>query len=196
MSEPDDVVLVDPAGRVVGRMDRTAAHSTRTPRHLAFSLYLFDDGGDVLVTRRALSKRTWPGVWTNTCCGHPRPGEAWPDAAVRRLGEELGLEVTDLDCVLPEFSYRARDPGGVLEDEWCPTFTGRVRGAGIEPRPDPGEVMDWAWTPLRSLVAAGSAAPYAFSPWAVAQLPLLEPLVRRATAANSPRESYRRESYR
>jgi len=180
VSDADEVVLVDAAGRPSGRMDRRRVHSDRTPRHLAFSLYLLDDRDRVLATRRALTKRTWPGVWTNTCCGHPRPGEAGPDAVRRRLGEELGLTVTGLRCVLPDFSYRAVDAGGIVENELCPTFVGRLAGPGAEPDPDPDEVMQWAWVDLTDLALAARSAPFAFSPWAAAQLPLLAPSAERS----------------
>lgn len=180
MSQADEVVLIDATRRPSGRMDRIAAHTADTPRHLGFSLYLFDHDDRVLVTRRALTKRTWPGVWTNSCCGHPRPDEPVADAVVRRLDEELGLGVTDLHCALPDFGYLARDASGVVEDEWCPTFVGRIAslpdGDGTtEPRPDPDEVLEWAWTPLEDFARAARAAPFAFSPWAVAQVELLAP---------------------
>src|SRR3954454_913853 len=106
-SEADEVVLVDDAGRPVGRHDRRAVHGRRTPRHLAFSCWIVDPDGLVLMTRRALTKRSWPGVWTNSCCGHPRPDEDPEVALRRRVGEELGIVLDDVACVLPDFSYTA-----------------------------------------------------------------------------------------
>jgi len=166
----DKVVLLDPDGLAIGDQDRADVHSETTPLHLAFSLYLFDDAGQVLFTRRALSKATWPGVWTNSCCGHPRPGERIEDALRRRLHEELGLTVRDLRCVLPDFAYSARDVSGIWENEICPVFAGQVVHPDDAFRPNPDEVMDWKWVRWADLRPAVGAAPFAFSPWAVQQV--------------------------
>ncbi|MCB0911852.1 MAG: isopentenyl-diphosphate Delta-isomerase, partial [Propionibacteriaceae bacterium] len=107
--EHDLVVLLDEHDRPCGAAPRAQVHTHDTPRHLAFSCYLFDDRGRVLLTRRALGKATWPGTWTNSCCGHPRPGEPAEDAVRRRVGEELRVAVEELELVLPDFGYRATD---------------------------------------------------------------------------------------
>jgi isopentenyl-diphosphate delta-isomerase len=165
----DAVVLVDIDGVRLGQVPRLEVHTTETPLHLAFSLYAFDAAGRLLLTRRALGKRTWAGVWTNTCCGHPRPDEEIADAVTRRLGEELGLAVEDLTCVLPAFAYRATDASGIVENEICPVFTA-VLPAGAVPVPDPDEVMDWTFVDPAALQTAMDATPFAFSPWAVRQV--------------------------
>jgi len=165
----EQVVLLSDDGDPIGVADKSAVHTETTPLHLAFSLYLFDQAGRVLLTRRALSKKTWPGVWTNTCCGHPAPGESPEHAALRRLPQELGVTVEALRPALPDFSYTATDVSGVVENEFCPVFVGRLHPeAHVVPNSE--EVMDWAWTPWEHLVAAISATPFVFSPWAVAQV--------------------------
>lgn len=172
----DEVVLVDDDGRPIGRVDRNVVHSADTPRHLAFSCWIVDSGGAVLLTRRALGKRSWPGVWSNACCGHPRPGEPVELAVARRLGDELGIETASqtagLSCLLPAFSYRATDPAGIVENELCPVYRARLSDRDCL-RPDPDEVMDWVWTSPVAVAEAARWAPYAFSPWAVEQLALL-----------------------
>jgi geranylgeranyl diphosphate synthase type I len=165
----DLVDLVDEAGRVIGQAARASVHSSNTPRHRAFSVYLTDDTGRVLLTRRALSKITWPGVWSNSCCGHPRPGESDVAAIHRRVYEELGVEVANVDAVLPDFSYTATDPQGLVENESCPVYCASIVDAAVL-RPDPEEVMDYQWLTWPDLVETVERAPGLLSPWAVAQV--------------------------
>ena len=166
----EQVVLLDEAGRATGEADKRAVHHARTPLHLAFSCYVLDESGRLLVTRRALSKATFPGVWTNTCCGHPSPGEAIEDAVVRRVNQELGITIRDLRLVLPAFRYTALMDNGVLENEMCPVF---VATSGDVVRADAAEVEAHRWEPwseFRDSVLAGRDV----SSWCreqVAQLP-------------------------
>ena len=164
----DQVVLLDADGRPCGTADRASVHHGDTPYHLAFSSYLFDDLGRVLLTRRSLGKRTWPGVWTNSCCGHPRPGEALRDAVARRVTDELGHPPSHLRLVLESFSYRAVDPGGVVEHELCPVWVGRIDPARLAP--DPDEVMAVSWVEWPSLLRIATDAPELLSPWAALQV--------------------------
>jgi len=172
----DDVVLLDDQHAPIGRMPRSAVHDGATPLHLAFSCYLFDEENRLLLTRRALGKRTWPGVWTNSCCGHPRPGEPLEDAVRRRCDEELGVQLDDLRPLLPDFAYRVQDPGGIWENEFCPVFGAKVHPAG-QVRPYAEEVMDFAWTDWGDVVRSVQATPFVFSPWAVLQVSGLIPVV-------------------
>ena len=136
------VVLLDEAGNAIGAADKAEVHGTDTPLHLAFSVYVFDDDGRFLLTQRAIAKPTFGGVWTNSCCGHPAPGEPIADAVVRRTEQELGLALRDLKLLLPTFRYRAVGDNGIVENEMCPVFVATASG---DPEPDPAEVEAWEW---------------------------------------------------
>ena len=168
---PESVVLLDEEGRAVGTADKWTVHDADTPLHLAFSCYLFDADGSVLVTRRATHKTTWPGVWTNSCCGHPAPGEPIADAVRRRVGQELGVVLDRVELVLPRFRYRAV-MDGVVENEMCPVF---VATTSDVVRPDPDEVAEVLWEPWAEWRRAVLAGERDVSPWCrdqVAQLPV------------------------
>ncbi len=164
------VVLLDEAGRPIGQAPKATVHTAGTPLHLAFSCHVRDGEGRILVTRRALGKRAWPGVWSNSFCGHPAPGEDVTEAVLRRGRQELGIELDDLELVLPDFRYRATDASGIVEHELCPVYVARVRG---EVSPDPAEVVEWKWVEEGPLTAAVQLAQWAFSPWLALQLPEL-----------------------
>ena len=166
------VVLLDESGAAIGTTPKATVHTTSTPLHLAFSCHVLDDEGRVLVTRRALSKRTWPGVWTNSFCGHPGPGEDTVEAIRRRAREELGMEVVDIALADPDFRYRAVDASGIVENEICPIYTARL-ASGSVPQPHPDEVMDHAWVEPAHMRAAIATVPFALSPWLVLSAPSL-----------------------
>ena len=177
----ESVVLLDEEGRAVGTADKRTVHHADTPLHLAFSCYLFDADGSILITRRALHKATWPGVWTNSCCGHPAPGEPLEDAVRRRVEQELGVRVEGVRLLLPRFRYRAVMDDGVVEHEMCPVF---VATTGDEVRPDPAEVEQVRWEPWDAFRAAVLDGSREISPWCreqVAELPA-DPLT--ATSAS------------
>ncbi len=161
------VVLVDKAGTPTGTAAKATVHTANTPLHLAFSCHVFSADGRVLLTRRALGKLTWPGVWTNSFCGHPAPDETMDAAIHRRAERELGLTLGPLEPVLPDFHYRAVDASGIVENEVCPVFCAMV---SVDPRPAADEVAEWAWIRPEELREAVEAAPFAFSPWLVLQL--------------------------
>ncbi|MGQ0573331.1 MAG: isopentenyl-diphosphate Delta-isomerase [Pseudonocardia sp.] len=167
VSDPADlVVLLDGQRRPIGTAPRATVHDHDTPLHLAFSCYVFDAAGRLLVQRRAVSKRTWPGVWSNSCCGHPRPGENVAAAAERRIREELGVAPLGLRALLPDFAYEAVMPDGIRENEACPVFGAVVTD---DPDPDPAEIAEWRWVAWRDFLAAARTTPWLISPWSALQ---------------------------
>ncbi len=174
MSE-EEIVLLDQAGQAVGTAPKITSHHAETPYHLAFSCYLVDGSGRVLITRRAHDKRTFPSVLTNSACGHPAPGESLRAAVRRRLRTELGVRPLELTLVLPEFSYRATAADGVVEYERCPVVRARYDGPACGPvRPDPEEVGLAEWRSWEECLALGRRPES--SPWYRMQLDRLAPL--------------------
>lgn len=165
-----DVVLVDDDGHPLGRAPKSTVHHDATPLHLGFSCYVVDDAGRVLVTERARSKPSFPGVLTNSVCGHPAPGERLEDSVRRRARDELGVELTDVRLVLPRFRYRA-SMNGLVENELCPVFVGRAV-AGSE-RPDPAEVDAAEWLLWSSFADDVVSRRRTVSPWCAEQVPRL-----------------------
>ena len=155
------VILVDADDREVGTLEKLAAHERGGVRHRAFSVFIVDARGRWLLQRLAEGKYHFPGLWTNACCSHPRPGESTADAAHRRLREELGF-----DCPLTErfqFEYKAASEAeGLTEHELDHVFTGTHRG---EIHPNPDEVGQVRWVELAELENEVKARPDTFTPW-------------------------------
>jgi isopentenyl-diphosphate Delta-isomerase len=164
------IVLVDDEGTAIGTLPKAQVHHGETPLHRAFSAYLFDDAGRLLVTRRAAEKPTFPGMWTNTVCGHPGPGEDDAAAIARRADFELGLRVAGIRPALPGYRYRAAFRG-VVENEICPVYLGRFVGT---PVPDPSEVGDWQLLDWAAFRARQEDEGDAWSPWCREQARLIE----------------------
>ncbi|MEV6237243.1 isopentenyl-diphosphate Delta-isomerase [Lentzea sp. NPDC051838] len=170
----EQVVLLAEDGSAIGVEDKAVVHHADTPLHLAFSSYVFDSAGNTVLTRRALHKKTFPGVWTNTCCGHPLPDEDMAEAVLRRLSDELGMKCSDPELLLPGFRYRA-EMDGVVENEMCPVF--RVL-SDDEPNPNPDEVDSTErvpWTEFASSVLDGTRVVSAWSRLQIAELVKLGP---------------------
>jgi isopentenyl-diphosphate Delta-isomerase len=177
----DMIVYCDEAGTPTGTYPKLAAHDGDTKRHLAFSVFLFNEKGQLLLQQRALTKKTWPGVWSNSCCGHVMLHEKVEAAANRRLKYELGITGVKLEIVLPDFRYRA-EKDGVVENEICPVLIGRFDGT---PRPNPDEVNDIRWVDWNDFVIEVADPANGYSPWAreevelLAKNPLFAPLYSR-----------------
>lgn len=166
MTDGDHVVLLDDDGEPIGTAPKSSVHGTDTALHLAFSCHVVNAQGQVLVTRRALDKKTWPGVWTNSFCGHPRPAEPLLTAVQRRAEFELGIRLTDIELALPLFRYRAVDAGGIVENEICPVYLARTED---DVAPNPLEVVEARWVEPEQLRSSLVSTPWAFSPWLVLQ---------------------------
>lgn len=156
MNEDDErVVLLDETGHRIGAVSKSTVHHGSTPLHLAFSCYVFDADDRLLLTQRALSKSTFPGVWTNTVCGHPAPGESIETAVRRRAMDELGLELDEVRLVLPGFRYTAT-MNGIRENEMCPVLVA-TPASGVTANPAEVESVQWrSWAEFSREVLDGS----------------------------------------
>ncbi|MFI5782344.1 isopentenyl-diphosphate Delta-isomerase [Nocardia sp. NPDC051570] len=156
------VELVDEQGLATGICPVAEAHTAPGLLHRAFSVLLFDESGRVLLQQRAAVKTRFPLQWANTCCGHPAPGQSVVDAAAVRLAEELGIRTPVRE--IGTFQYRAADATtGRVEFEFDHVLIGRFDG--MPPRPDPGEVADYAWVRPEALAEALDARPDIYTPW-------------------------------
>ena len=153
------VTLVDADDNAVGTMEKMEAHRTGA-LHRAFSIFLFDRHGRMLLQRRAASKYHSPRLWTNACCSHPAPGETTLQAAQRRVQEELGIT----PGLEPQFvfTYRAQLENDLVEHEIDHVYFGNWNDVL---KPDPAEVMDTRWVGLAELEAEIAAASGNFTPW-------------------------------
>ena len=163
------IVLVNDNNEQIGVMEKLAAHNADTPLHRAFSCYVFNSDGKFLLTQRALSKKVFPGIWTNSCCGHPGPGETTEDAIKRRLDYELGLQPEKLEVLLPHFRYRA-EMQGIVENEICPVYLAVVVK---DPRPNPMEVEAYEWIEWEEFRKRIELDPNNYSQWCREQVKLL-----------------------
>ena len=163
----EEVILLDENNITIGTLDKSQVHTSTTPLHLAFSTYIFNQNNELLLTRRSLHKIAWPGIWTNSACGHPLPGESFKDAIARRVKYELNMKVRRITLLSDSFSYQAIDATGIMENEYCPVFAVES-DASISP--ETKEVMDYRWVSLDTVKEVIRLMPYLFSPWMVLQL--------------------------
>lgn len=158
----DRVVYVDDDGTPIGTEEKLAAHHGDTRLHSAFSIFIFNSRGETLLQQRALHKKTWPGVWSNSACGHVKLHETVEAAARRRLKYELGLSGVELKMMLPAFRYRA-EKDGIVENEICPVFVGFTDN---EPKPNSDEVAAIRWIKWEDFVREVADPANGYSPWA------------------------------
>ncbi|MDI3404041.1 isopentenyl-diphosphate Delta-isomerase [Streptomyces cavernicola] len=173
--------LVDEDGNTIGTAEKLSAHQAPGQLHRAFSVFLFDERGRLLIQRRALGKYHSPGVWSNTCCGHPYPGESPFAAAARRTYEELGVSPSLL-AEAGTVRYNHPDPeSGLVEQEFNHLFVGMVQAPL---RPDPAEIAETAFVTADELAVRHDQVP--FSAWFMTVLQAARPAIEELTgpAAN------------
>ncbi|WP_156722070.1 isopentenyl-diphosphate Delta-isomerase [Streptomyces apocyni] len=172
--------LVDEDGNTIGTAEKLSAHQPPGQLHRAFSVFLFDERGRLLIQRRALGKYHSPGVWSNTCCGHPYPGEAPFAAAARRTYEELGVSPSLL-AEAGTVRYNHPDPeSGLVEQEFNHLFVGMVQSPL---RPDPDEVGETAFVTADELAVRHDKGP--FSAWFMTVLDSARPAIKELTGPSA-----------
>lgn len=155
----EQVILVDKDDNEIGTMEKMEAHQ-KGLLHRAFSVLIFNSKGEWLIQKRAGSKYHSAGLWTNTCCSHPRPGEKIEQAANRRLKEEMGIEVKSR--LSHTFIYKADLGNGLIENELDYVFTGTFDGVPVI---NPTEVEGWKFISLTNLKKEIEERPLEFTPW-------------------------------
>ena len=155
----EKVVLVDEKDTTIGEMEKMKAHQ-KAILHRAFSIFVFNDKNELMLQQRAFSKYHSPGLWTNTCCSHPRPGEALIDAGHRRLREEMGF-----DCEIEkifDFVYKAKLDKGISEHEFDHVLFGRFI---YTPNINPEEVESWKWMSMEEIAIDMKINPENYTVW-------------------------------
>ena len=154
-----EVILVDESDRQIGLMEKMEAH-LKGRLHRAISIFLFNEKGETLIQQRAFSKYHCPGLWSNTCCSHPYPGETPQAAAERRLFEEMGIQC-ELKWAFP-FLYKAEVGKGLIEHEYDHVFIGRFEGEAV---PNPLEVEATKWVSPKTLLEEFEKTPEKYTVW-------------------------------
>lgn len=169
----EQIVLVSDTGEPIGTAPKLESHHNMTPLHLGFSCYLFNDEGKFLLTRRAQTKKVWPGVWTNSVCGHPALDETFEQAIDRRAKYELGItNIHNLKIILDDYRYKTPAFKGIIENEICPVYQGVANGKFIV---NSDEVEDYGWFFWDEVKQKIAANPKQYSYWfrdQIKQLPV------------------------
>ena len=158
----EKVILVDKQDNEIGTEEKMKAHSNGGQLHRAISVFLFNDKGETLLQQRASTKYHSKAKWANTCCSHPRPGEANEAAAERRLVEEMGIKAKLEERFV--FPYHAEVGSGLTEQEYDHIFFGRYNG---EPKPNKDEVQGWRWVSIKEFSRWVTEKPEDFAAWVV-----------------------------
>lgn len=162
------VVLVDEKDREIGIEKKSRVHSSDTPLHRAFSLFLFSASKNLLLQQRSAGKKAWPLVWSNSCCGHPLPGESYEDSVIRRTRFELGIEPVTVKKVSDYRYCFSKD--GIMENEICPIYMAYCSGS-VTPNPD--EIHAVQWIGWKRWLEETLCRPHLYSPWCVEETLIL-----------------------
>jgi isopentenyl-diphosphate Delta-isomerase len=164
----EEVILVNEQDEQTGTIEKMEAHR-KALLHRAFSIFIFNAKGEMLLQQRAMGKYHSPGLWTNACCSHPRPGEEVEDAAHRRLKEEMGIE-TSLKKIF-DFIYRTDFDNGLTEFEFDHVYTGTYNG---QLNADKQEVHDYCFRSMQDIEQDLLQRPEKYSSWFKIAFPLLK----------------------
>jgi isopentenyl-diphosphate Delta-isomerase len=159
-SETEQLILVDENDIEVGHIDKQSAHDAGGLLHRAFSLFIFNPDGRLLMQQRSADKRLWPNYWSNSCCSHPRRGETMQEATSRRLRDELNIDA-ELEFVY-KFTYRASYDDLGAENELCWVYLGRSADVIV---PNRNEIADTGWMCASELELELEKNPARFTPW-------------------------------
>ena len=169
INEPvHDIILVNSNDEETGTAEKMDTHY-KALLHRAFSVFIFNKKGEMLLQQRALGKYHSAGLWTNACCSHPKPGEATMDGAKRRLKEELGFSVEIQKAF--DFIYTAAFDNGLTENEFDHVYTGNYDGIIT---PDPQEVMDYSYKPMEEISKELVDSTHIYTAWFIIAFPKLE----------------------
>lgn len=155
----EKVILVDTNDTQIGLMPKMEAHE-KGLLHRAFSVFILNKSGELMLQQRALDKYHSPGLWTNTCCSHQREGETNVEAGKRRLFEEMGFKTELSDLV--SFIYKAPFDNGLTEHEFDHVLIGYFEE---NPKINPAEVAAWKWMPIDAIKADLSDHPDDYTEW-------------------------------
>ena len=158
--DAERLILVDAEDNEIGQLDKSSCHDGEGILHRAFSLFIFNDRGELLLQKRAGGKRLWPGFWSNSCCSHPRVGEAMEEAVQRRCEQELGFRTPMR--FLYKFEYQAEFGELGSEHELCSVYSGTFQG---EPVINTTEIDDWQWLAPAELDRRLTQNPESYTPW-------------------------------
>ena len=159
-SEAEELILVNENDDETGFLSKAECHDGAGQRHRAFSVFLFNDAGELLLQQRSQQKRLWPGFWSNTCCSHPRKGESMAVATQRRLYDELHIE-SALEFVY-KFAYEAEFGEAGSENELCHVYLGQINGDIV---PNEHEIESIQYLSAKALIEGFESQPQSFTPW-------------------------------